>query len=757
MPALRKDLQVMQPMPTVPRASAREDELNLFRLFSFLGASRGMMIGCTVAALLIAIAYLQLAAPVYESSILIQIQDPSTSEKSIPTDRPATTPFDVKTAAAPEIGILQSRALLSRAVDASGYHTHITPRYLPVIGGLLARWHPNLNAPFRFTGRSYVWGSQRASVPTFNVPPVLQKTEFILEIGEAGTVRLTHPQVGFIAEGKVGETIRRVTPYGNVEILVASVDALPQTQFLLTRHSRFDTVSTLQRHLRIWEQGRQSGLIGVALQDSDPVRASALLQELGKEYIRQNENRHSEEAQKSLSFLNNQLPKLRQDLERSEEELNRVRNQYKTVDLSEETKGMQQQLIYMQTKMIELRQKREEQLARLGPLAPAIQSLDRQSATLTADIKKIEKQLEARPDIEKELTRLTRDVKVNTEVYTSALAIAQQMRLAVASKVGSARLLDQSEIPPTPIAPKPLYVLAISLFLGAFVGMLGAMARYALFRKVGEAEDIEQALGMPVAVEVPHLEQPLVLDVMQCRRESLLLTQRPDVTAVTESIRRLTTSIQYNIAKAANNIILITGPARGVGKSFLSIQLAIIMGGSGKRILYIDADLRTGKLHHQFGFPRHTGLSDIAAGTAEIRDAIVKTALDGVDVIGPGTRRSDPGGLLGNRRLCEAIQSLSQSYDYVLIDTPPVLAVADALLLAPYAGITYTVARANVTSIRELQETVQRLHDAGAPVTGVVINDARSRAANNYQYKYVCIDEPGAANQETGIGKLIHE
>ena len=189
---------------------------------------------------------------------------------------------------------------------------------------------------------------------------------------------------------------------------------------------------------------------------------------------------------------------------------------------------------------------------------------------------------------------------------------------------------------------------------------------------------------------------------------------------------------------ARNNIVLFTGPTPGIGKSFTSTNFAAVLGAGGKRVLLIDADMRKGHLHQFFGMKRGHGLSELITGTRVLSDVVHRNVAPNLDLISTGTMPPNPGELLMSPATLQLLESLSGQYDLVLIDTPPVLAVSDTQVIASHAGTVFLVARAEVTALGELQESVKRLGQTGVAVKGVVFNDldtSRQRYGG-YGYKY---------------------
>jgi tyrosine-protein kinase Etk/Wzc len=202
-----------------------------------------------------------------------------------------------------------------------------------------------------------------------------------------------------------------------------------------------------------------------------------------------------------------------------------------------------------------------------------------------------------------------------------------------------------------------------------------------------------------------------------------------------ESLRSLRTSLQFSMLDAKNNIVLVSGPTPGIGKSFVSVNFAAVLALSGKKVLLIDADLRKGHLHQYLGIERKNGFSDLVAGTCSVEQAMHKNIIENVDFIATGAVPPNPSELLGHSHIKKLLDGFSKDYDYVLIDTPPVLAVADTLILGPYAGSVFMVARAAQTTVGDIKESIKRFGQVGIPINGVVLNGILNRPGG-YGYGY---------------------
>jgi tyrosine-protein kinase Etk/Wzc len=209
-----------------------------------------------------------------------------------------------------------------------------------------------------------------------------------------------------------------------------------------------------------------------------------------------------------------------------------------------------------------------------------------------------------------------------------------------------------------------------------------------------------------------------------------------------EAIRSLRTSLQFALADSKNNVVLVSGPRPAVGKSFVLVNLAVLLADSGKRVLLVDADMRKGRLHTYFGMERVSGLSEVLAGTLDPTEATRATQHPNVAFISTGTLPPNPSELLLNARFGQFMAQASSGFDLVLVDAPPVLAVTDAAIMAHHAGVTLLVLRAGLHPLREIALTTARMQQNGVRPNGFIINDVTAHIGRygkygyHYQYEY---------------------
>lgn len=724
---------VMQQSP--PQTAVEDDEVNLLEYWDIIVDSRRLIGTIAALALTAGIGYALLASPVYESNLLIQVEDSQTSAKSFLGE--ASSLFDVKTPATAEMEIIRSRMIVGRAVDLTRIHISAKPKRIPVIGNWLSRNASELSNPTLFGLTS---GTESIEVTEFEIPSTLEDTKFTLVAGPNGSFELSHSELGKPLHGIVGAPLTAQIMGAPISLTVTQLAGKPGAAFTLERASKLDTIETLQDKLKLAEKGRQSGVIDVSLQDKDRDRLALVLNTIGQEYVRQNVERKAAEAQKTLGFLDTQLPQFKKQLEQAEEAYNKYRNKQGTVSLDEEAKLALAQAVDIQGKLLEAQQKRRELVSRFTPEHPQIKTLDAQIAGFNSQIASINARVKSMPLMQQDAYRLERDVRVNNDLYQQLKNNALQLQLVREGKVGNVRLIDAAVVAETPVRPKKSLTIALAAVLGLVAGIVLALARAAFFRGVRSPQDVEAQTGLSVYSTIPlssAQEGMAALVAQKAPGRHILAESAPRDVAV-EALRSLRTALQFAMLESTNNRVLITGGTPGVGKSFVSANFAAVMSSAGKRVLLIDADMRKGHLNQYFGLTREGGLSELITGSISKDAAVRRQVLPSLDVITTGTLPPNPAELLVSSAFTSLLESLSAEYDMVIIDSAPVLVAADTLSIASMAGALFLVARANQTYVGDLHESARRLVHAGKAPTGVLFNalDLSQRHYGKYGYKY---------------------
>jgi len=440
------------------------------------------------------------------------------------------------------------------------------------------------------------------------------------------------------------------------------------------------------------------------------------------------------------------LPELKGKLDTAQTQLKSYQLAHGSIDITQETQIALTQSVDLQGQLLTLQQQREQMVQRFTPQHPAVKALDQQIQQIDAALDKLKGQSDKLPTTQQEILGLLRDVDVNSELYTAMLNTIQQLQVAKAGTIGNVRVVDSAIEPSTPIKPKPVLIMILSIFTGLGLGIFVVILQRALIRGVDDPSEIERRFGLPTYAMVPYTksQRSLHRTMRGGNNANYILASLEGGNVAIESLRSLRTSLHFALFESKNNVVMLTGPAPGLGKSFISVNLSAVLAFSGKKVLLIDVDLRKGHLHHYISANDTPGVADYIADNLPLADIIRKTAVPGLDLITRGTIPPNPSELLLHERFSNLLQEASKAYDYVLVDTPPVLAVTDAAIVSKLAGSTLLILKSASHPMPQIEETIKRLIAAGATIKGTVFNLVGEKAGSygygGYGYAYYNYD-----------------
>lgn len=712
-----------------------QDSIDLLGIFGSLIDQKWLIGALTGAFMVTGVAYAVLATPVYLANALVQVE-PKKNDMLGFSD--LNSMLGGQSPSVTEIGIIKSRAVIGKTVDDLRLDIDVTPNTFPLIGGFLSRRYRGDSetsvAPPRFGLTSYAWGGERLEFNRLQLPKDLLGKKLTLIAGEQQRFQLFDENDNLLAEGVAGEAFAN----DGVEGQIAHLSANPGTRFQVVRNPRIVTIQGYQDALDISEQGKESGIIRLALASSDAAEAVKILNKIASLYVEQNVRRTSAEAAQSLAFLQSQLPQVKRDLAKASDALNAYQTHGKTVNISLETQSVLGQSVALETRISELKMQQAELDRKFTKQHPAYRALMTQIGELTQQQKSLEGKVQDLPATQQELLNLTRDVEVASQIYTQLLNKSQELDIVRAGAVGNVRLIDTADVDLTnPIKPKKPLIVLIATLLGAFVGVALVLLRKSLSRGLEGPEGIEQ-LGLPVYASIPYSALQEEEDNKKGRardgvdKPAYLLALRNPTDLSIESIRSLRTCLHFAGLDSTNNRIMISGPSPQVGKTFVSSNLAAVMALSGQRVVLIDADMRKGHLHKTLNTPISNGLSDLLVKRCTLEQAINKVEVDNLHFISRGQVPPNPSELLMHANFRELLAELSERYDLVIIDTPPLLAVTDAAIVGREAGISLIVTRFGVNPAKEIELTIRRFAQNGIELKGAVFNGVEKRAASYY-------------------------
>ncbi|ENW94375.1 polysaccharide biosynthesis tyrosine autokinase [Acinetobacter dispersus] len=710
-----------------------EDTIDLKELFFALIAQWKLIALCIILSLVLALLYLRATPDTYSVDALVQVEDSKGASAALLGD--LSQMIEQKSPAQAEIEILKSRLVLGSAIK----DLHLDIQVSSTENTLAHRLLNDSDYKTNYTKNSVIFknGTKSFEIRQFDVPAYYLDKNFLLRFNRQ-SLTLTDPITEeVVLTAPLNQLNQIMGPKGRWKVAIFTKDQLDE-KYNIKKQSTPAAVDTLSSNYSVAERGKLTGILGLTYQGQDKEHITKVLNAILVTYSAQNIERRSAESAQTLKFLDEQLPELKKQLDDAERIFNKFRQQYNTVDVTKESELYLTQSITLETKKIELQQQQADLAAKYTAEHPAIREINAQITSLNKQIAALNNTLKQLPDVQRQYLQLYREVEVKTQLYTALLNSYQQLRIAKAGEIGNVRIVDTAIQPVKPIKPQKLLILILSIFAGSLTGTVIALLRNMLRTGVKDSTQIESEFDLPVYATVPRSPvQETRISILKKKKSIPILAVKHNDDIAVESLRSIRTAIHFALANAKNNIIMIAGPSPEVGKSFISTNLATIFAQSNKKVLIIDADMRRGYLHKYFNVEIKPGLSEYLSHQADLNQVIHQTEISGLSVITRGKNPTNPSEMLGSEQFKSLLEQLSQQYDHIIIDTPPILAVTDGIIISQYSGVNLIIARYAKSQMKELELSLNRFEQANVKVNGFILNDIqRSSAGYGYGYNY---------------------
>ena len=591
-----------------------------------------------------------------------------------------------------------------------------------------------------------------------------------------------------------GETLR----FGGVEAVLTR-DALVGEEFQLEVAPHADAVREFQRTLTVGRPNREADVVQVGYASTDSVLVRDVVNTVVRHFIRRRQLEQSTEAVNMVTFLNEQIDTLTLQLTTAEEALRDYSEQSGIIAMTAQAESYVSRLADLKAQrdiadaerraisaliapggtaagsyrnivgfhtilrspsgsellraLNEAENVRAQMLQRYTEEAPEVvlqtqrieeledqlrgiattylSGLNNTVNELDAQLEGYDSELRQIPEQEIRLARLRRQAELLEEIHTLLQTRVKEAEIAAAVHDASVRIVDPAVVPSRPARPRPKLSLAFATVLGIGLGLAGAVLRDHADRTVRTREELQLTLpGLPVLSVIPRARGGARVNGVS--RVAVVDGESPSA----EAYRQLRTNLSFARPGVPQQVLLLTSPTPGDGKSMTSTNLAATLAQQGSRCILIDADMRRGGLDEVFEVRRDPGLSQLLANQVTFEDAVRTIEIAGrrssLDFIPGGVHPPNPAELLGSSRFKELVESCREKYDVVVIDAPPLNLVTDASLMSANADGVLVVVRSGVTRGDALEYAIDQLEAVRAPLLGVVLNDVNLRSEGYY-------------------------
>ncbi len=755
-----------------------DDEIDLRLLFQEIRRNWHYFLFSAILFSIAALLYIRFTLPVFEARSSVLVKDTKNTSKNI-EDIFTGDLFGNTKNIATEIGILKSRSILEETIRELNlevsYFSHSPLFKVPLYQ----------NHPF--------------TVETLNLTDGVYDEQFELTILDSSRFKLetdisnSHlKDFNYSGTHRFGEEIKNNYFSFRIDKQPVTADAPGDDDYIFVVNSTNKLISTYQESMKAEPLNKDATIVEITIQDQMRERAVDFLNTLGRVYINRDVKDKSSVAALTLKFVDEQLADISTTLHSTEQELQKFKEEKGTVNLSEESKAYLERvtsidadrvkaeielesldylydyvngnkaltqlapaslgtpdplLIELITQLKQLQNKKQSLQYGSSSQSPAIMVIDEQiSETKKALVENInnirnrtrvtlqgingqllqyENNIRKIPNIERELLGIQRNFSVNENIYLYLLQKKAETGIAKATAVSDNKVLDEASVNDKPVIPSTKAVLIISLMLAFFVPLIILLLKGYLKNTISNREDVERLTKIPIIGVVGHLSDG----------ERLIVARKPK-SSIAEAFRSIRANLMFFGLADEHKIVMITSSVGGEGKSFSTLNLATVLSLQNHKVVIVGMDLRKPQLVQDLGISNEKGVSTYLIGKISLDEVLCKTNIENLDIIPSGPVPPNPAELLAKKETKDLLEKLKDRYDYIIIDTPPVGIVSDAMLLMGLADINVFILRENYSKKQYLKTINEYYKDGKVKNLCILLNDAGLNQQYGYGYGY---------------------
>ncbi|MCY6413494.1 GNVR domain-containing protein [Acinetobacter sp. VNH17] len=701
-------------------AQLTDDTINLRELFFTLLTQWKLIVFCTVFTLVCAAAYLKVAKRTYSVDAKIQIIDNKQNGLAGLNSQLAALgslagmslgSLGNQQSIQTEIEILQSRSILAKTIQDLNLDIQIQPEQ-SLLNKLLSTDQFQTN----YTIDEVQVKNHKAkfSIHQFNIPKQYLDQNLILNF-HGQSFNLISEKTGLeVFKGTVNQKTAPRLLKTTWTIDITSPQPL-EGRYIVQKQSILTATKAILEDFKATELGKQTGIITINYEGADKDHIIKVLNHILEIYQEQNLATKSAEKEKTLSFLNQQLPELKNNLEQAERKFNAFREAHGTIDIQQESALYLKQSVELETQKVQLEQKQAELAAQYTAQHPMMQEINAQLGVFNKKINELNGALKKLPNTQSQYLQYYRDVQVQTQLYTNLLGTYQSLNLAKAGETGNLRILDYPVEPTRPIKPRKLIILVLSIFVGGFIGILIALIRNMLKTGVRNRDEIEQTVGVKTYAELSEISKKS--------------------NASLQSLKTFIPTLTFKLQQRQHNVTLISSIVPDQNQNIIAQHLALYLSQTGKKVLLIDSDLYRGQLDQLFNISTKPGLCEYLRGQVSLEQIVTDTASPNLSLIVRGQSSDEISISSHQTHIAQLIQQVRAQYDYIILSAAPVLTISDSLTLAQFTGFNLCLVQYGQTQLKDIELAKSYFENAGLEIDGLILDQVPAYQTKQYQYQ----------------------
>lgn len=694
-----------------------KDEIDFFEYVKIIKDNRWFIIFSMIFFIVVGVCYAKLSTPVYQANVIFKVDNDKSRISNLGQD--IANLFSLSSSTVVETETIKSRKFLSQTIDDLDLQVVVTPRKKSFFKDVLSKLSHD---PKKVNVGKLVVNNKKND-----------HFELIVTDAKLGYYTLIDKLTNTQLKGRVGELEKTA----NYSILISSINAHNGDVFDINVLDQYQAAINLQAKLQVNEIGKPSldgaAILQVSITGTDKEKIQEILANISKNYLMFNKKRYALEAAHSLAFLKAEMPLVKKRLIVSENKLEQYRENHGSVDLNVESKLALDSLANVENQLNELVYQESSVATKYTKKHPIYIALIKKRQILLAEKARLSAKIDKFPTTQREVLRLSRVVKSDSLIYEQLKQKEQELSVVKRTAIGTATILDSAHSLTQPIKPKKTIIVIMFTFLGFILSTVIVLLRYMTIKGIISTREVNE-LGFEIYGNIPYSKNQSQL--AKDENNKLLAISHDDDIAI-EALRLLRANIYFLQKKMEANIVMLCSPDIGSGKSFITTNLATLFAKSRKKVLVIDADMKSGAIADLFSINTRVGLSNYLKGEVTLDEIINSSKLvDNLDVICCGDLVDNSSELLMTSKLESLIAKVSSDYDIVIIDTPASLAASDSVLISEYCKLRLVVGYFGKTSTKEIMTLKKIFLKNDIDITGFIINGIDEKSSVNCEFSH---------------------